>query len=275
MKISFVGHASILIETGGVAILSDPWWNGPCFGAQWWLHPAPFLETIERRTPDYIYVSHGHHDHFHPATRKLFDRRTPILIARDSDLGPAIQALGFPVVPIGADEEYGLAPGVRCRIVPTRSDDTLMTVTDGEETCVNANDALHACAADVQDRFVARLREYHPRLDYVFCGYGVASHFPNCYVIPGKDRAATTMQRQRHFNRAWSRIIHGLAPRFGFPFAADVTFLGDDLFWSNEPVHNAERPTSVFRRLHPGAPTEVVDIAPGFVIENGRVVADR
>jgi hypothetical protein len=36
-------------------------------------------------------------------------------------------------------------------------------------------------------------------------------------------------------------------------------------------VHNSERPTDVFKLLYPGSPTKVFDIAPGFVIADGRV----
>ena len=63
MQITFVGHASILIETKGVRILSDPWWRGPCFGAQWWGYPPAFTGAVQPRV-GYIYISHGHHDHF-------------------------------------------------------------------------------------------------------------------------------------------------------------------------------------------------------------------
>jgi hypothetical protein len=109
----------------------------------------------------------------------------------------------------------------------------------------------------------------------VFCGYGTASHFPNCYVIPGKNPAATAAMRQAYFNRAWAKIVHELQPRFGFPFAADVVFLDADLFWCNEPVHNAERPTEVFDKLFgPSTGTRVIDIAPGFTIEGGTVLRD-
>jgi L-ascorbate metabolism protein UlaG (beta-lactamase superfamily) len=75
MKVTFIGHASILIEANGVRILSDPWWNGPCFGAQWWLYPDAFLAAVEERPIDYIYISHGHHDHFHPPTLRQFAPR--------------------------------------------------------------------------------------------------------------------------------------------------------------------------------------------------------
>jgi hypothetical protein len=146
-----------------------------------------------------------------------------------------------------------------------------MTVSDGSEVCINLNDALHSAPRDVQLAFIRRLKAWYPKIDYVFCGYGVASHFPNCYVIPGKDRESTAAERQRYFNRQWAWIINELAPRFGFPFAADVALLEADLFWSNEPVQNSERPTEVLRKLHPTAVTTTFDIAPGFCVEGGSV----
>jgi len=62
MQITFIGHASILIETRGLRIISDPWWLGPCFGAQWWIYPPPYLDPVQTKL-DYIYISHGHNDH--------------------------------------------------------------------------------------------------------------------------------------------------------------------------------------------------------------------
>jgi hypothetical protein len=178
------------------------------------------------------------------------------------------------VIEVPEDRPVDLGGGVRCRIMSTHGDDTLMTVTDGHEVCVNANDALHSAPADVQERFAARLRELHPVIDYFWCGYGIASHFPNCYVLPGKDPEATTAFRQAHFNRQWARLASMIQPRFAFPFAADVVFLEDGLFWANEVTHNSERPTDVFRSLHPSCSTLVSDPAPGFSIEGGRVLAD-
>jgi hypothetical protein len=50
-------------------------------------------------------------------------------------------------------------------------------------------------------------------------------------------------------------------------------FLENELFWCNEPAHNTERPTEIFERgFGRKAGTRVVDIAPGFVVENGEVL---
>jgi len=85
-----------------------------------------------------------------------------------------------------------------------------MAIFDGTETCLNVNDALHASSAVVRNRFIALLKILYPRVDYVFCEYGTASHLPNCYVIPGKDRVRTAVMRQSYFNRAWAKIVHNL-----------------------------------------------------------------
>src|SRR5216683_208449 len=133
MRITFVGHASILIEAAGVRILSDPWWKGPCFGAQWWTYPLPCVDAAEREPIDYIYISHGHHDHLHPPTLKLF-LGAKVLIAGGSELSGAIRDLGFEVIEVGSIQETDLGNGVRCRIIETHAADTLLAVSDGKET---------------------------------------------------------------------------------------------------------------------------------------------
>ena len=274
MKITFVGHASVLIEAAGIAVLSDPWWRGPCFGAQWWTFPLPAPEVLDHIELDYIYISHGHHDHLHGGTLSTLNKRTKVLVSSQLELAASIRELGFEVIEVADDQDLSLGNGVYCRIMQTHSGDTLMTLTDGREVCVNLNDSLHSASDAVQREFVSRLRAIHPRIDYLFCGYGIASHFPNCYEVPGKGREATTARRQRYFNRQWIKLIEWLRPGFGFPFAADVVFFENDLFWANEATHNAERPTVAFEALHPGLSTVVMDIAPGFAIENGVVICE-
>jgi len=275
MKVTFIGHAAILIEAGSLSILSDPWWRAPCFGAQWWNYPEADLAPLTGRTIDYIYISHGHHDHFHPGTLRTLPAGSRYLVSSRTDVATALRELGYDVIEIGDDDALPLGDsGVTVRIIETYGSDTLMTVTDGTEVCVNLNDALHAAPPAVQDGFISRLKLLHPRIDYLFCGYGVASHFPNCYMIPGKDRVATAMRRQRHFNRQWASIVCRLQPTFGLPFAADVVLLESDLIWVNEITHNAERPVAAFRQICPGSTVRTFDIAPGFTLENGKVVRE-
>lgn len=161
-----------------------------------------------------------------------------VLVSAHTGLAAAVRELGFDVLEVPGTRAVALGNGgVTCRIIQTFGTDTLMTITDGAEVCVSLNDALHSAPEALQRRFIAQLRALHPRMDYVFCGHGVASHFPNCYTIPGKDREATAARRQAYFNRQWARLIAGLQPVYGFPFAADVVLLENDLLWANEPTH--------------------------------------
>jgi hypothetical protein len=275
MKITFIGHASILVETKGVSILSDPWWQGPCFGAQWWLHPHAWLEPVEARPPDFIYVSHGHSDHLHHATLRRLPQSAKVVVSDALDIAGPIRDLGFDVIELPEKTPTEIAPGVEIEITPTMGGDTYMVVRDGDETCFNFNDAVHATPDDYRTRCIADLLSRYGKPDYLFCGYGTASHFPNCYVVPDMDAEATAKKRQAHFNRVWARIAAAAGPRFAFPFAADLVFFDDDLMWANEPIHNPDRPTDVYRRDHPGSDTTVIDLAPGFCIENGTIVREN
>ena len=271
MRVTFVGHASLFLECRDVTILTDPWWAGPCFGAQWWIYPNPFLEVLEGRKLDYIYLSHGHNDHLHPGTLSRFDRDTKILVAKDLDMGSGLRKMGFSVLEISDGNPIELGPGVTAVIQSTMGGDSMMVVTDGQEVCVNLNDALHATPNWFQAKFIPWLKKEYPSIDYVFCGYGTASHFPNCYRIPGKDYARTAARRQHHFNAMWAHIIQELKPKFAVPFAADVLLFEEDLFWANEPVHNSERPVHLLKNSGVPHDTEAIDLAPGFVVENGEV----
>jgi len=273
--VTFISHASILIEANGLRILSDPWWAGPCFGAQWWLYPDAYVSAVDARPVDYIYISHGHHDHFHPGTLAKLPHSAKMLVAREIHLAPALRELGFTVIELEPEQELDLGSNVKCRVMPTHADDTLMAISDGRESLVNLNDALHAAPIEVQDRFFKILKSHYEKIDYLFCGYGTASHFPNCYFIPGKDPERTAVERQHYFNQMWVRIVHALEPKFAFPFAADVVLLEKELFPLNEAVHNTERPTDLFRKSYADSPVKVMDIAPGFAMENGAVVTDR
>lgn len=274
MKVTFIGHAAVLIETAGLRILSDPWWEGPCFGTQWWVYPRAETTAIGDQPLDYVYISHGHHDHLHLGTLRRL-KVGKVLVSSTLDVAPFLRERGFEVWEIGPEEEVDLGQGVKARLMPTCNDDTILAVADGAASCLNLNDAVHAAPGDVQDRVLGKLRALYPNPTYLFCGYGIASHFPACYVIPGTDRVATAARRQAYFNRQWVKIVQALQPRFAFPFAADVGFLDEDLIWANEPIHNAERPTDVFNAHYPAAATTALDIAPGFAINGERIIADK
>ena len=66
MKITFLGHAGLHVETRHGSILCDPWFNPAYFGS-WFVFPDNSgLDWDALGDCDYLYVSHLHKDHFDP-----------------------------------------------------------------------------------------------------------------------------------------------------------------------------------------------------------------
>src|SRR5512141_395138 len=91
MKLEFSGQACVLAEAAGIRLLSDAWWQGPCFGAQWWVYPPPDTRRVEGVQLDCVYISHGHHDHLHFGTPRTLRSGFRILVSSRIALAASAQ----------------------------------------------------------------------------------------------------------------------------------------------------------------------------------------
>jgi L-ascorbate metabolism protein UlaG (beta-lactamase superfamily) len=100
MKVQYVANACFLITlAGGQRILTDPWYRGPC-QQTWWNFPPVhdrLAAEIDACRPDFLFISHLHHDHLHAETLAPFDRATPVIVGamNTPNLKNALAALGF------------------------------------------------------------------------------------------------------------------------------------------------------------------------------------
>jgi hypothetical protein len=220
LKITLVCQASLLVETRGVRILSDPWYDGRIYGDAWELCPAP-PAWPEVGPLDAIYLSHAHPDHFHvPTLRRLL----PVVGAEVAVLVPQ---LFFPVMrdalsSLGYRNVVEMAPGrafdfrgVGLFCQQYRFNDSLLVI-QGDETAVNLNDCpvRGATLRDLARRF--------PSVDYVFAQYAVAQAYPFAYESETGDWDAGDLIER--FD-AYARV---LKPRHMVPFASFVRFCHKD-----------------------------------------------
>ena len=64
IKISFISHACLIIETEDFSFATDPWIIGFAFASGWWLTNKPVKDWEEKlNSVDFIYISHNHPDH--------------------------------------------------------------------------------------------------------------------------------------------------------------------------------------------------------------------
>jgi UDP-MurNAc hydroxylase len=248
LKVTLVCQASLLVETRGVRILSDPWYDGRIYGDAWELCPPP-PAWPDPGPLDAIYLSHAHPDHFHvPTLRRL-------LLTVGADVAVLVPQLFFPVMKdalssLGYRNVIEMAPGrafdfrgVRLFCQQYRFNDSLLVVS-GDETIVNLNDCpvRGATLRDLARRF--------PRIDYVFAQYAVAQAYPFAYEsVTGDWDAGDLIER---FD-AYARV---LKPRHMVPFASFVRFCHPDNAHMN--AHRTtlgalvERSRSELTVLYPG-----------------------
>jgi len=77
MRVTYLGHSSVLLEIDGVRVLTDPLLRDRV------VHLVRHSEPVgldEVRSVDAVLVSHLHHDHFHPASLKLLDRGARLIV---------------------------------------------------------------------------------------------------------------------------------------------------------------------------------------------------
>jgi len=84
LLVTFVGHATVLLQTNGLNVLTDPIWSERAT-------PLSFYGPVRRRAPgvaferlpkiDAVVVSHNHYDHMDlPSLKMLWDRDRPRII---------------------------------------------------------------------------------------------------------------------------------------------------------------------------------------------------
>jgi L-ascorbate metabolism protein UlaG (beta-lactamase superfamily) len=87
-RISYLGHATVLIEIGGRRILTDPVLTGR----------VAFIRRVGDRPafssqPDGVLISHGHQDHLHRASLSMISAEVPVIVP--VGLGALVRGWGF------------------------------------------------------------------------------------------------------------------------------------------------------------------------------------
>ena len=98
IKIRYINHAFLIIESDTFKFATDPWALGPAFNTGWWLkHKTINNWKKELNSCDFIYISHNHPDHCHELTLSFVDKNIPIVVPDfvTNSTGLLVKDLGF------------------------------------------------------------------------------------------------------------------------------------------------------------------------------------
>lgn len=207
MKVTYFGHACIMLESNGKRILMDPWLNDPTYHGTWWHYPPLKLGVKDVPKLDYLFISHEHPDHFDPPTLERLDKDVEILIAKFQRrrFVDRIRALGFKRI---REIEWGGtydAGGLWFQLIgPDRPwDDCAILIRDGKTTVFNVNDCHLA------DATLKRIGDQYP-VDLAFLTFTGASQYPGCFEFSEETkverwRASKTSHLQEFVD--WAKLL--------------------------------------------------------------------
>jgi L-ascorbate metabolism protein UlaG (beta-lactamase superfamily) len=124
LRITFVNHATALIQMDGLNVLTDPIWSERCSPLSWAgprRHRPPGIRFEDLPPIDVVLISHNHYDHLDlPTLQRLASTHHPRVVTGLGN-GALLAASGIPgAVELDWGQEAGLSSEVRVVAVPAR-----------------------------------------------------------------------------------------------------------------------------------------------------------
>lgn len=235
MKIEYVGHASLFIDTGDVKIVTDPWFAGPAYCNQWHVFPKPVNVNLLSES-QVVLLSHGHEDHLHESSLNQLPKSAQVFYPYTWYGGTTefLKSMGYSAVTeVVPEKRFQLSPETFVTYIVNGMDSIIVIESKGQ-VLLNINDALHSYPPKIIDLFIQSIKVRWPRIDTLFCGFGGASYFPNTIHCTGKDDVQIGEAREQLFAHNFCRIVDALKPQVAVPFAADFALLGPGQRWIND-----------------------------------------
>jgi hypothetical protein len=243
MKITWINHASYLLESGEVRLVCDPWLEGPAHNNGWrLLAPTQFpYESFAAVT--HIWFSHEHPDHFSPPVLKRIPAqyRAGITVifreTRDRRVVTFCRNAGFKALELRPNASYELGATMRI-LCGTAGSDSWLRADSGTFQLLNINDCVLGTARDLE-----RIARQVPRVDVLLTQFSYANWCGN----RGDAQAHRAAADGKLADIALQ--VRVLKPRWVVPFASFIWFSHEENRHMNEYVNHAGDAARVIEKL--------------------------
>lgn len=217
-KITFLNHASFMIETNESITLVDPWYFGKIFNNSWSLLKDTDDSQIDYSKVKYISISHEHPDHLHWATLKhirsktdgditiIFPRRT------NPNVMEACKKAGYNFAYIDHYNETEIEENYTIAAFPAGHDSALV-YRIGDRIICNQNDAY------LDEQVLVKMKQMFPIIDLWLFQFSLAGYYGNS-TEPEMIKQKGT---QFHIDK-FMEYQNYLQPKMSVPFASYCYF---------------------------------------------------
>ena len=235
MKITFVGHASVLLEEDGVNLLVDPWLESEAFNESWALYPQPLLRREDLARVTHIWVSHEHPDHLSIPTIKSMPAEVKSHIVMlfqkhyDTESLDWLRSQGFKEVremPHG--KPIALSDRFRVTCYQVGHSDSALAIKSRRHTILDLND----CETPIATLKLLKSKVGH--VDLLLDQFSIAGWPGNPQDV--ERRRATARQVLENLLRDMEYIN----PNYLLPFASFVRFSHQENAYMNSGVNTLD-----------------------------------
>jgi L-ascorbate metabolism protein UlaG (beta-lactamase superfamily) len=232
MQIEFVNHASVVVRTGSVRLLCDPWLSGTAFDDGWALLSDSRFEAGDFADITHLWFSHEHPDHFSPAALRAIPPgvRAGITVlfhqSNDRKVLNFCSDLGFgELLELGDRTPTALSDDVSMICGRHDQDDSWMLLTTPDCTVLNLND----CGVNTAEE-ATQLKKITGPVDVLLTQFSVSSWDGGPDDLPRRKAGAQAMLDRAAMQ---TRIF---SADYLIPFASFIWFCHEENDYMNEAL---------------------------------------
>jgi UDP-MurNAc hydroxylase len=250
-KLTFINHASYVIETDDSLLIVDPWVEGGAFNNGWSLLDKSITNKmlVEYLTKTdkakFIWLSHEHSDHFSvPFLKALKEIKVEVKFlfqkTLDGRVAQFIKKMGFSITESN-DKLEVLDSELSIATFPYAGGDSYSLTMLNEFSILNIND----CVVDDEngvERVLRNYKKYTNNIDLLLTQFGYANWMGNQDEVQIRKESA-----QEKLNRI-SLQVKRFEPKAVIPFASFVYFCNPENFHTNDSQNTPEDVANFFEK---------------------------
>ncbi len=236
-KITWINHASFLIEYGDVKLISDPWLEGRVFNNSWDLLAKSKFEYADFEKITHIWFSHEHPDHFFPPNiNKIPEpiRRDITVLFQETEDKKVVdfcRKIGFKeVIELKPFQKFELEETFFVTNASVSNDtDSWLLLELGDKVVLNLNDCIIRDESELK-----KIKNLYSRLDLLLTQFSYANWVGNPEDSESKELSARKKQEEI------LRYAKTFQPEFIIPFASYVWFCSEYNFHMNNEANKIQ-----------------------------------